>query len=87
MKCEDCNGSGYIPKHKNCYHAPGYEQWINGCNEEKRCSRCKGTGTTGAELVRAMLLEIKLESTDSCSVKLAERALLEYENIKITNTT
>ncbi len=82
MRCLDCSGSGFVPKHKNCHHASGYEQWINGCNEEKSCRRCNGTGTTGAELVRAILLEIKLESRDAHAIRLAEKALAEYEIIK-----
>lgn len=79
MKCPKCNGRGLNPKHKNCYHG-AEEAYIKGCNEERVCRVCLGTGSMGATLIKAILLEIKLESSDFKSRKLAEKALNEFSD-------
>jgi RecJ-like exonuclease len=79
MKCDDCNGTGYVPKHKNCGHSHPYEQFIYGCNEPIKCRRCHGFGTTGVKLVKDILLTISLESKDMKSNQLAKQALKEWE--------
>jgi hypothetical protein len=76
MNCPKCEGSGYLFKHKNCYHT-AEESYILGCNDRHVCHYCLGTGSTGAKLIKAVLLEIKLESSDMKSRKLAEKALNE----------
>lgn len=76
-RCPFCEGRGWKPKHKNCYHSQ-YEGYILGCHEERMCHKCLATGSTGAMLIRAALLEIKLESKDLNSRKLAEQALNEF---------
>ena len=77
LKCQKCDGRGWYPKHRNCYHG-AEESYIRGCHEPRICMDCLGTGSNGAKLIKAALLEIKLESTDLKSRKLAERALREF---------
>ena len=77
-KCPKCEGSGTLHKHQHCYHSP-YDTYINDCYKERVCDKCRGTGSTGAKLIEALLLEIKLESKDYNSRKLAEKALGELE--------
>jgi len=78
MKCPQCEGSGLLYKHKNCHHSQE-ESFIRGCYDQSVCKSCLGTGSTGAPLIKAALLEIKLESTDCNSSRLAEKALQEFE--------
>jgi len=40
--------------------------------------KCLGTGSTGVKLIKAALLEIKLESSDFKARRLAEKALNEW---------
>ena len=79
MKCNICNGKGFRPKHLNCNHN-AHDSYVRGCGELIRCSRCHGSGTTGAELVKDILLEIKLQSNDEKSRLAAERALKEWSD-------
>ena len=78
-KCLKCEGRGMLFKHKNCNHS-AEESYIRGCYEQRICMSCLGTGSTGAPLIKAVLLQIKFESTDFNSRKLAERALKEIAN-------
>ncbi len=78
MNCPKCNGRGANHKHKNCYHT-AHDAYIRGCNDLRVCQPCLGTGSTGAVLIRASLLEIKLESKDFKSRELADKALKEFE--------
>ena len=82
MKCKKCEGRGWNPKHKNCWHG-AEETYIRGCNDPRICHACLGTGSTGAVLIKAALLEIKLESTDYKSQKLAEQALREFDEVQL----
>ncbi len=79
MKCPKCEGRGWNPKHKNCYHN-SMEAYIRGCYDERVCHTCLGTGLTGAPLIKAALIEIKLESKDYRSQRLAEQALKEFSD-------
>jgi hypothetical protein len=81
MKCLKCGGRGYTFKHENCYHG-AEESYIRGCYDQKVCSKCRGSGATGWKLVADILLEIKLESNDLVSRKLAEKALKELSDSK-----
>jgi len=76
MKCPKCDGRGWNPKHKNCDHNT-QDAYVRGCHDEKVCGACLGTGSKGALLIKAALLEIKLESKDLNSRRLAEKALME----------
>lgn len=78
MKCPKCEGRGWNPKHKHCYHN-SEESYILGCDDERVCHLCLGTGSKGAPLIKAVLLEIKLESNDFKSRQLAEKALNEMD--------
>ena len=78
MNCPKCEGRGYLNKHKNCYHS-SYDAYIKGCYDQRVCMTCLGTGSSGAPLIKAVLLEIKLESKDFNSRKLAEQGLKEME--------
>ncbi len=77
MNCPKCDGRGWNHKHKNCYHV-SEEAYIRGCNDQRVCGACLGAGSTGAILIKAILLEIKLESKDFKSQRLAEKALQEF---------
>ena len=77
MNCPKCDGSGLLYKHKNCYHG-AEEAYIRGCHDQRVCKYCLGTGSKGAPLIKAALLEIKLESKDLNSRRLAEKALQEF---------
>ena len=81
MNCPKCEGRGVLYKHKNCYHN-SEEAYIRGCNDERVCMACLSTGKTGAPLIKAALLEIKLESRDLKSRSLAEKALKEMDEVK-----
>jgi hypothetical protein len=76
MKCINCEGRGYVFGHKNCDHN-AEEAYILGCYDQRVCYVCLGTGSKGAKLIAAVLLEIKLESTDPKSRILAEKGLAE----------
>lgn len=78
VNCLKCNGRGWNPKHKNCYHNV-HDAYIRGCNGQRVCGACLSTGSTGSTLIKAVLLEIKLESNDFKSRRLAEKALQELE--------
>ena len=78
MKCPKCEGRGSLYKHKNCTHGQE-EAYIRGCHDQRVCMSCLATGSTGAPLIKAALLEIKLESIDFKSRKLAEQALQEFK--------
>jgi hypothetical protein len=80
-KCTKCNGSGYVPKHKNCSHTT-YEAYIEGCNDTIQCRKCHGFGVLGAEFVRGVLLEISINSSDNKARKWATQALDEWNEIK-----
>jgi hypothetical protein len=73
-KCLKCGGIGSVPKHKHCEHDT-HEAYIRGCHEQKVCHDCLGTGSTGHELIKACLLEIRLESSDNKARFLAGKAL------------
>ena len=77
MRCTTCDGRGWNPKHKNCYHT-AQDAYVRGCNDERVCHLCLGTGSKGAPLIKAVLLEIKLESKDCHSSALAAKALAEF---------
>ena len=77
MNCPKCDGRGWNPKHKNCYHS-AHDAYVRGCNDQRVCGTCLGTGSKGAPLIKAALLEIKLESNDFNSRRLAEKALQEF---------
>ena len=77
LKCPKCEGKGWNPRHKNCWHTQE-EGYIKGCHDPFVCHDCLGTGSKGAVLIKAVLLEIKLESKDFNSRKLAEKALNEF---------
>jgi hypothetical protein len=78
-KCLKCNGTGYVVKHKECTHNT-HDAYINGCNDPVKCRACHGFGTTGIEQVKAILLEIKITTTDTKIHILAKQALKEWEN-------
>lgn len=77
MKCPKCEGKGWYHKHRNCNH-DSMEAYIRGCNDQRVCMKCLGTGSTGVKLIKAALLEIKLESSDFKARRLAEKALNEW---------
>ncbi len=77
MNCPKCNGRGWNPKHKNCYH-DAQDSYVKGCHDQRACGACLATGLKGAPLIKAALVEIKLESHDFKSQRLAEKALQEF---------
>ena len=79
-RCPNCNGTGYVKKHRNCLHST-YEAYIQGCNEDVVCKQCHGFGTRGIDMVKDALLEIELNG-DSKSRVLAKQALKEWDLIK-----
>ncbi len=81
MQCPKCEGRGWNHKHKNCYHG-AEESYIRGCNDKRVCGKCLGTGSAGAPLIKAILLTIKLESTDYKAQRLAAQALAEFADPK-----
>ena len=77
MNCPKCNGKGWNYKHRNC-DCNHQDAYVKGCHDEVVCYYCLGTGSTGASIIKAALLEIKLESTDTKARRLAEKALKEF---------
>jgi hypothetical protein len=79
-KCLNCNGTGYVPKHKNCHHS-SYDAYIYDCHEQRRCRTCHGFGLSGSDKVRAILLEIKLSTKETAITQLAELAIREWDSV------
>lgn len=79
-RCDNCNGTGYVKKHRNCLHST-YEAYVNGCNDLILCKQCKGYGTKGLDKVKDILKEILIEGDRKSSI-LAKEALKQWDLIE-----
>lgn len=41
--CRNCEGEGWVRKHKNCNHNP-HDMYCLGCDDHRDCKKCGGTG-------------------------------------------
>jgi len=81
MKCKNCNGQGYK------YIDVDFNRPRIDMGNYRKCSRCKGSGTTGAEFIKQTLEAIVIESkqgklTVNKAVEYAKEALKEFQNIE-----
>jgi DnaJ-class molecular chaperone len=81
MRCKECNGTGYK------YIDIDWNRPTPTMGSYRKCSRCKGSGTTGAEFVKQTLEAIVIESNQGIltvkkAVGYVKEALEEYSNIE-----
>lgn len=81
QRCPKCDGRGEVLKKPN-FHGGVYEAYIADAHATKQCSRCGGLGRIGLDLLKDILVEIKLDSSGKIQ-KLAEKAL---EELSATST-